>query len=81
MAKRVMKATEFKAKCLEALDDVARTGDIITITKRGKPVAYLVRTPPRTKKRSALGYMEGTGEIVGDIISPIMPAKDWDMNR
>lgn len=34
-------ATEFKAKCLALLDRVQSTGEVITITKRGKPVASL----------------------------------------
>lgn len=34
-------ATEFKAKCLALIDRVHDTGQPITITKRGKPVAVL----------------------------------------
>ena len=35
-------ASEFKAKCLEIIDKVHRTGEAVTITKRGKVVAKLV---------------------------------------
>lgn len=31
--------TEFKAKCLGLIDEISQTGDSITITKRGRPVA------------------------------------------
>ncbi len=34
-------ASEFKAKCLALLDDVARTRITLTVTKRGKPIARL----------------------------------------
>ena len=34
--------SEFKAKCLHLLDLVARQGDSIVITKRGRPVARVV---------------------------------------
>lgn len=34
-------ATQFKAKCLRLLDEVAQTGRPLTITKHGKPVARL----------------------------------------
>lgn len=34
-------ATEFKAKCLALIDRVQATGEVITITKRGKRVASL----------------------------------------
>jgi prevent-host-death family protein len=37
-----MAATEFKAKCLEMLDRVNRTGGELVISKHGKPVARLI---------------------------------------
>ena len=36
---RTMKASEFKAKCLRLMDEVAEDGGEIVITKNGKPVA------------------------------------------
>jgi prevent-host-death family protein len=42
---RSIKASEFKAKCLRLIDEVAATGEPIEITKRGKPVARLVMQP------------------------------------
>ena len=38
----MMSATEFRAKCLGLIDEVAETGREIVIRKRGKPVARLV---------------------------------------
>lgn len=35
-------ATEFKAKCLALIDRVHASGDVVTITKRGRVVAKLV---------------------------------------
>ena len=37
-----MTATEFRAKCLGLFDWVAKTGETIVITKRGKPVVQVV---------------------------------------
>ena len=34
---RTIKASEFKAKCLQLMDEVAETGDEIVITKNGRP--------------------------------------------
>jgi prevent-host-death family protein len=34
---RVMKASEFKARCLAILDEVERTGEVVVISKRGRP--------------------------------------------
>ena len=47
---RMMKASEFKAKCLKLMDEVAENGEEIVITKNGNPTARLVRigNGPRT---------------------------------
>lgn len=66
---RTIKASEFKAKCLALLDEVERTGDVIVVTKKGKPVAEV--RPHRPTKRSIIGIWKGKTEILGDIISPI----------
>ena len=68
MAKTI-KASEFKAKCLALMDEVAHTGNAVVITKKGKPVAELV--PHRSRKRNALGILKNRLIIRGDIISPI----------
>ena len=76
MAKTI-KAGEFKAKCLQLMDEVARTGEPLVVTKRGKPVARLV--PSGKRSRSPFGFMKGRARIVGDIISPI--DVEWDALR
>ncbi|MYE45705.1 MAG: type II toxin-antitoxin system prevent-host-death family antitoxin [Chloroflexi bacterium] len=65
---RTMKASEFKAKCLAIMDEVAESGEEIVITKRGKPVARLA--PWERRPRTLFG---AGGEITihGDIIEPI----------
>jgi prevent-host-death family protein len=65
-----MQASEFKAKCLALMDEVARTGDTIVVTKNGKPIAELrPHRPPRAK--SLIGLHKGQIDIRGDIVSPI----------
>jgi prevent-host-death family protein len=66
---RHVKASEFKAKCLALMDEVARTGDKLVITKNGKPLVELVAHRP--KKRSPFGIWQDSVKITGDIISPI----------
>ena len=64
-----IQASEFKAKCLALMDQVAHTGQTIVITKNGKPVAELrAHRPPRAK--SLIGLHKGRIAIRGDIISP-----------
>ena len=64
-----IKASEFKAKCLGLMDEVARTGDSLVITKNGKPVAILA--PYRQKRASLAGLHRDAVEILGDILTPL----------
>ena len=63
---REIAAGEFKAKCLQLMDQVRDEGIELVITKRGIPVARLV--PPETRKDSPFGWMKGTFRITGDIV-------------
>jgi prevent-host-death family protein len=44
--KREITATQFKARCLRLLDEVAETGETLIVTKHGRPVAR-VEPPAR----------------------------------
>ena len=70
---RTIKASEFKAKCLKLMDEVAESGEEIVITKHGRPVSRL--TPYREKPKTLFGRGKGMIEIHGDIVEP-MPA-EW----
>lgn len=60
---RTVKVSEFKAKCLKLLAEVAETGEEFIITKRGKPLARVV--PERNAKPTTLqGSMKGLIEIL-----------------
>ena len=64
-----MSATEFRAKCLGLIDEVAETGREIVITKRGKPVARLVQY--RRRRGAPFGLHRDQIRIHGDIGAPI----------
>ena len=66
-------AGEFKAKCLKLLDEVAETGEVLVITKRGKPVARVV---PMPGSRGLFGALSGSVVREDDIVSPTGEA--WD---
>ena len=69
-----IKASEFKAKCLALMDEVARSGEPVLVTKNGKPVAELRPHRPRTE--TPAGVWKGRLVVKGDIISPV--GADWD---
>ena len=73
-------ATEFKARCLELMDRVAERHETYVITKRGKPVAKLVPLEPEPAV-SIFGWLRTKGSIIGDIVSPALPADAWESLR
>ncbi len=75
---RMMKVSEFKAKCLGLVDDVANGGEAVIITKHGKPVARLMPVE-RPRFENAYGAMKGQIKILGDIIAPASDAEDWEV--
>ncbi len=68
MATRSIGAAAFKAECLRIMDEVERTGESVTITKRGRPVAEL--KPIRSKRKSIIGAMKGS-VLYEDMVRPL----------
>ncbi len=62
-------ASVFKAECLQLMDEVARTGRPIVITKHGKAVAQLVPIPALAE--SQFGYLKNTVKIRKDVMAPV----------
>jgi prevent-host-death family protein len=72
-------ASEFKAKCLEIIDRVHRTGEAVTITKRGKVVARLVAE--HADDRPWLELRESQARWVGDPLAPAIDEDDVEAAR
>ena len=70
---KTVPAGEFKARCLALLDRVARTGEPLVVTKRGRPVAKLVPVEPEGRSNLA-----GSVTFHGDIVKPILGG--WDVD-
>ena len=71
-----IQAGEFKAKCLELMDQVQEHLREIVITKHGKPVAKLVPVEP-AKHKPAFGALKGSITWYGDLIAPMDDA--WEV--
>lgn len=74
---KTIKASEFKAKCLKIMDEVAASGEPVVITKYGVPIAEL--GPAKRRPKSLFGALKGSARITGDIISPI--DVEWEALR
>jgi prevent-host-death family protein len=71
---------KFKATCLAVLERVRRTREPVLVTRRGVPVAEI--KPPPLPASHWLGSMQGTVEIVGDIVGePAEPEDAWEALR
>ena len=78
---RTIKASEFKARCMELMDEVAETGQEIVITKNGNPIARLTpygiqkETTAWERTESMYGKDSGKIQTLGDILAPMPP--EW----
>ena len=73
---RKINASTFKAQCLALIDEVAESGQPITITKRGKAKVQIVAV--REKPKTLIGATKGTFKILGDIVGPLHEEYDED---
>lgn len=71
-----IRAAEFKAKCLQLLDEVASKRGSLLITKHGKPVAKLVPVEP---SQSMFGALKGSAVEQYDLVSPV--DAEWESNK
>lgn len=70
---KTIAAGKFKDICLKTLDDVAKTREPVTITKRGKPVARLVPCAVVSKKKTSLA-----GSVLKETGDPFSTGETWD---
>ncbi len=71
-----MPISEFKAKCLGVVDDIASTGAGITLTKRGQPVARVIPIESVTAPLKDT-WAGGAVRITGDLVTFDLAA-DWE---
>ena len=72
---RSIPAARFKAQCLRLLDEVAKTGETIVVTKRGKPVARVQAVEEPRSLVGSITFLVSDDELVEPILEP------WDIER
>jgi prevent-host-death family protein len=75
--RREISASQFKARCLGLMDQVARDGDVLVITKNGRPVAEL-HPCAGSRPMSPFGLHPDL-ELLGDVVAPL--DESWDALR
>ena len=78
---KVVGAAEFKAKCLNLIDQMRSDDESIVITKRGKPVAVLSPARDTGGRKSIIGAMKGSVLRYDDPLAPAVEPEDWDALR
>lgn len=74
-APREITATQFKARCLRLLDQVAQTGETLVVTKHGRPVAR-IEPPMRPEDlRGSVKINMSDEELIYFSMGP------WDMEK
>ena len=71
-------AGEFKAHCLQLIEDVRTRRCEVVITRRGRPVAKLVPLE-EAAARPLLGHLRGSVTITGDVVAPV--GETWEADR
>ena len=71
-------AVEFRSNCFKILDEVDQKHIDVIITKRGKPIAKLVRYETDPRKDPLLGSLPNAGVTVGDLTEAF--DDEWELD-
>jgi len=80
MTMKSVAISTFKARCLALLEGVARTGEPLLVTKRGKPLAR-VTSSDKSRSKSPQETLRHTVETLDDIIAPVVSPAAWHATR
>jgi prevent-host-death family protein len=64
---RTVSASEFKARCLAMLDEVANTGEDIVVTKRGRAVARVSAAKAPQSLLGSVAFNVPDEDLVGPL--------------
>lgn len=69
---------QFQKNCDAILETVIQTNKPVLITDKGKLMVKIVPISS-SEQGSWLGCLSGTGQIIGDIISPVEALSIWEV--
>jgi len=76
---KVYGMAEFKAHCTRIVAELERTGEPVTLTIRGRPVAELQRVEaPRAERLPVFGFMKGSITFLSDDDNFSALDPDWE---
>jgi prevent-host-death family protein len=78
MKEQTLPISDFKARCLRLLEELAERGEVIIVTKRGKPIARV--GPFRSELPPLKGRWAGQAKTKGDIVY-FDTSSEWEALR
>lgn len=64
---RIVTASNFKARCLALLDEVAETGESLVVTKRGRAVAQVAPVQALASLRGSVKFKVSDRELIAPL--------------
>ena len=64
---KTVSATRFKAQCLALMDEVARTGEAVVITKRKRPIVRVTPAEPPESLRGTVRFLVDDDELIAPL--------------
>ena len=71
-------AAKFRSNCFKILDEVDKKQKEVIITKRGKPIAKLIRYQMNNASDPLLNSLPNTGSTVSDLTTPF--ENEWELD-
>jgi prevent-host-death family protein len=68
---------EFPEDLQILLNQAQKTGETLTITQNGIPLAVI--SPIKLSKKRRFGSMKDSGKIIGDIVEPTSDLVTWEV--
>ncbi|MFY9233599.1 MAG: type II toxin-antitoxin system Phd/YefM family antitoxin [Fimbriimonadaceae bacterium] len=76
-----MSVTQFKARFLELVEQIRRTGQAVRLTKRGEPIVYVGPLQGTEGIDLTPGRCANTVKTVGDVMTPIEDTDDAEVEK
>jgi prevent-host-death family protein len=69
--------SEFPELLQQLLSRVQQTGEPLTVTQNGEPLVVVY--PALKPRRAPFGIAKGTGQVLEDIVEPVLPESTWEV--
>jgi hypothetical protein len=70
--------SEFPELLQQLLSDVQRTGAPLAVTQDGETLVIIYPTPMKPH-RAPFGIAKGSGQILGDLVEPVLTESTWEV--